>query len=462
MDTTIDESYFSGQGKVSMFRLHDETAGIVLTKDSMRIMPSGLANCVEFSGDQLGVRAGLGNSLQLNDDSQASRFLTSDRERHAIVGLTDSSLEVPGSNLGLRVMLSDAGHVGLGSAGNMNVSECFLDIRDTMVGQTKVSHFAASPNQVIDYGIVKTNEAMGVSLIQTGIPPGQDIFIKDNSIYSSPINYLHTDSPLSLNLDESRYLKADLTGVHSILAGHANSGILSLLDTNVHSINWDNVSQGYFGSKLDTFRIQDQFVNLSNRYNETLKSGISGDMLFHATQDYVADTSFIAISATTLEEDRAQVIQRYHEIEKVDEASHLLRRANPGFVGMYEGAVDALYSDNADRVRHFSVSFRELFTHIMHGAAPDKEIEAWSSDESLFHNGRPTRKARLKYITRGLDSPSFQKYLYATIEATDEFLNLFQRGTHAVDSGYTQSQLDAMRIQADATIRLLLSVSVSV
>jgi len=460
MDKTIDESYFSGQGKVSMFRLHDENAGIVLNKDSMRIMPSSLANCVEFSANQLDLHTGLGNSLQFNDDSQAFRLLTSDREGHAIVGLLDSSLE--GLDLGLPVMLSDAGHVELGFAENINELECFMDIHDTMVGQTQVSQFVASPSQVIDYGIVKTNEAMDVLLIQTGIPPGQDIFIKDNSIYSSPINCLQKDSPLSLNLDESRYLKADLTGVHSILAGDANFGILSLLDTNVHSINWDNVSQGYFGSKLDTFRIQDQFVNLSNRYNKTLESGISDDMLSYATQDYVANTSFIAISATTLEEDRAQVIQRYYDIEKVDEASQLLKRVNPRFVSMYEGAIDALYSDNPDRVRHFSVSFRELFTHIMHSVAPDKEIEAWSSDESLFHKGRPTRKARLKYITRGLDSHSFQKYLYATIEATDEFLNLFQRGTHAVDSGYTQSQLDAMRIQADATIRLLISCTSSI
>lgn len=456
MDTSIDESGFSGQDEVSMFRMHDENAGIVLNKGAMQIMPSGSANFVDFSGSQLGLCTGIGNSLKINDDLHVSHLLTSDREEKAIVG---PSQEVLGSDVGLHISLSDAGHVELGSVGNINVSECSLDIRNMIVGQTGVSHFAISPEQVIDYGIVKTNEALGISLVEKGITPGQDIFIKDNSIYSSPINYLHTDSPLSINIDESRHLKVDLTGINSILTENVNSNVLNLLDSNVSSINWDNVSHGYFGSKLDTFRIQDQFVNLSNRYNEILESGISGDVLFHTTQDYVADTSFIAISATTLEEDRDQIIQRYHEIEGIDEVSNLLRSVNPGFVVMYEGALDALYSNNRDRVRHFSVSFRELFTHIIHDAAPDKEIETWSTDESLFHKGKPTRKARLEYIMRGLDSYSFRKYLDTTIKATCEFIDLFQRGTHAVDSGYTQSQLDAMKIQADATIRLLLSVS---
>lgn len=443
MDTTFDESCFSAHEGVSMFRLHDENVGIVFKKDSIDIMPSGSGNCIDLSGNQLGVFPGLDSSLKINTCPHSSHLLTFDKDGYESINLPDSPQE------------------RLGFAGNITKSECLLDIHGTLVGQTQVQTLCASPNQVIDYGIVKTNETMDVSLIQAGMLPGQDIFIRNNSIYSSPINHLQTSSPLTLNLDENRYMKADSTGVCSILAGDVDSGVMSLLDTNVHSIKWDNVSSGYFGSKLDTFRIQDQFVNISNRYNDTLISEISADVLSLATHNYVADTSFIAASATTLEEDRTQIVQRYLEIEKVDEILPLLRGVNPGFTGMYEGAVDSLYSDNPDRVRHFSVSIRELFTHIMHSVAPNEEIVRWSSDKSLYHNGKPTRKARLKYITRGLDSPSFQKYLHATIEATVEFLNLFQRGTHAIDSGYTQSQLDAMRIQADATIKLLLLASVS-
>lgn len=441
MDMTLDESHFSAEREVGVFRLHDEGARVLFDGNSVCIAPSDAVNCVLSSSTSLG--------------------LSAHPEEHAINIVSDPGLGVQAPDPGLHVMLSDAGHLGLDTGANVNVSECLLDVHGAIEPQTEKSQFVASPDQIIDYGIIRTNEGLSLSLSETGIKlvPDQDIFIKNNSIYADPINYLQTDSPLSLHLNEGGYLRADLTGVQSILTDDTNASMLSLIDTNICGMNWDNMSQGFFGSDLDTFRIQDQFVGLSNSYNEILVSATPSNLLSLTTHNYLAGTSFLAVSATSLEEDRTQAVQRYYHLEEDDEVSHLLKDADPGFVRMYEGAIEVLYSGNPEKVRHFSVSLRELFTHIMHSAAPNDEIKAWSCEESLFHNGKPTRKARLKYITRNLDSPKFEKYLDATIKATNEFLDLFQRGIHAVDSGYTESQLDVMKIQADATIRLLLSAS---
>lgn len=441
MDITLDESYFSAEREVGVFRLHDEGARVSFDGKSICIAPSNAVNCVLSSSVSLG--------------------LIGHPEEHAINIVSDPGLGVLTPDIGLPAMLSDTRHLGLGIGATGNVSECFLDVHGAIDPQTEKPQFVASPGQVIDYGIVRANEGFSLSLSKTGMNLflDQNILIKNNLIYADPINYLQTDSPLSLHLDEGRYVRADLTRVQAILTDDTNASMLGLIDTNIRGMNWDNMSQGFFGSDLDTFRIQDQFVGLSNSYNETLVSATPSNLLSLTTHNYLADTSFLAVSATSLEEDRTQVVQRYYDLEEHDEVSHLLKDVDPGFVKMYEGATEVLYSGNPDKVRHFSVSFRELFTHIMHRAAPNDEIKAWSSEESLFHNGKPTRKARLKYITRNLDSPKFEKYLYAVIEATGEFLDLFQRGAHAVDSGYTESQLDVMKIQADATIRLLLSAS---
>lgn len=459
MDSSIDESYLAGQSGASMFRLNDENTRVLINEDYMQITPSSAARCVQFSENQLGIATGLENSLTIDDGSRGSHIFDQHQDGNPLTGLHGSSVQIAGSDAGLSVLFPDSGRPNLTSAIDMNAPECCLDIRGTVMGQGGISDCLASPNHLIDYGIVKTSEAMDMSLARAGMATGQDIYIKNGSISSSPIELLRTDSLLGLNLNNDRYLSTDLTGIRSVFGDDSNSCVLDTLNRSVCSINWDTMTQGYFGTEIDSFRIQDQFVNLTNEYNGALDSGIPSDTVFRATQNYVADTSFIAVSATSIEEDRVQIIQRFHEIDEAEEVSHLLRSTNPGFVAMYEGALGALYSGNRDRVRHFSVSFRELFTHIIHTVAPDEEIGAWSSDESLYHNGRPTRKARLKYITRGLDSPNFHRYLDATINATDEFLGLFQRGTHAVDSGYTESQLDAMRIQAEATIKLILSTS---
>src|SRR5207245_1046928 len=54
------------------------------------------------------------------------------------------------------------------------------------------------------------------------------------------------------------------------------------------------------------------------------------------------------------------------EDEDPESLDYFLSRLDPGLVRILRGARQALTSTNPDRVRHFSASFRELLTHVLH------------------------------------------------------------------------------------------------
>ncbi|MBD2502891.1 pPIWI-associating nuclease domain-containing protein [Anabaena azotica] len=126
-------------------------------------------------------------------------------------------------------------------------------------------------------------------------------------------------------------------------------------------------------------------------------------------------------------------------------------------VGMWQGATEALESERTDYARHFSVSLRELFTHIIHRLSPDKEIRNWSNNSELFDKeGKPTRKARLLFICRAVNHDIFTDFINKDITAMLEFINLFQRGTHQVDSPFTPQQLLVLKYKFESNIRFLI------
>jgi len=96
---------------------------------------------------------------------------------------------------------------------------------------------------------------------------------------------------------------------------------------------------------------------------------------------------------------------------------------------------------------------------VLHQLAPDNEIQGWSSSPEHYHEGKPTRKARLLFICRHINQMPLVKFVEKDIDAAIEFLNLFQRGTHAVDVQYTPAQLTALTVRMDSILRFILEVS---
>ncbi len=153
------------------------------------------------------------------------------------------------------------------------------------------------------------------------------------------------------------------------------------------------------------------------------------------------------------EEDQSMSFDLQKET-KDDIESHL-SRLDKSLIKLWQGATQSVASDNPDAVRHYSISLRELLTHIIHRLAPDDQIRAWSNAPELYHDGKPTRKARLLFICRGINHQPFSQFLQKDIDSTLACVDLFQEGTHAIDPDLSAIQLDLLRIRTESSIRFL-------
>jgi len=124
------------------------------------------------------------------------------------------------------------------------------------------------------------------------------------------------------------------------------------------------------------------------------------------TREIFTTTEFLKTISVDQNEDEVSIVTSDKitdlSVENDFELRSLLSELNSELVIMLDGATQALISENVDRVRHFTISLRELFTHIIHTLAPDNAIKVWSNNPEHFFEGRPTRKARLLFICRGV------------------------------------------------------------
>jgi len=93
------------------------------------------------------------------------------------------------------------------------------------------------------------------------------------------------------------------------------------------------------------------------------------------------------------------------------ELRKILSFVDQSFVDKLDGAWMSLNSSNPEKVRHCSVSIRELIREVLHKLAPDEKISEWTSNPDCFYENKPTKSTRIKYILRDVDSKSTIKYL---------------------------------------------------
>ena len=135
-----------------------------------------------------------------------------------------------------------------------------------------------------------------------------------------------------------------------------------------------------------------------------------------------------------------------------------LQAIDPELYRLWKGAWDALFSENPDRVRHSLTSARELVTHVLHALTPDRQIQAWSADASYFHNGKPTRRARLMYLLSPIESEHLKDYLKKEIDACLALIDMFQVGTHSVCPPFSDMQVRVILRKVHSMICTLVEV----
>ena len=133
-----------------------------------------------------------------------------------------------------------------------------------------------------------------------------------------------------------------------------------------------------------------------------------------------------------------------------------LAKINPSLCKLWHGANLAAISDNPDKARHALTSLRELFTQVIHHLAPDAKVKKWTSDPAKYHNGRPTREARLLFICSPVATPPMSDFIEADVRSVLSLAQVFQQGTHDIDLSLSPSQLRLIFLRVEGALCALI------
>ncbi len=144
---------------------------------------------------------------------------------------------------------------------------------------------------------------------------------------------------------------------------------------------------------------------------------------------------------------------------EVSVCASLLEAVDPALVAPYIGAHEALRGEHPDRARHVESSLRELWGHLLRRLAPDEDVLAWipPGHEELLHDGKPTRRARVKFICRKVDHGPLTAFVDKDVDALLNLLDLFQR-LHQLDGSLDDAQMRALALRSDSGLLYILRV----
>lgn len=246
---------------------------------------------------------------------------------------------------------------------------------------------------------------------------------------------------------------------------------LSLIaQEHMRSLSWDKL-----GCKFDIpsefmSPVESSFSKMLKSYDQVFQSFQEAEYKMASFPPFVSKFPPVEIITgsdllkTISEEEWEELPEEEREIEDrigkdIEESlEKLLVRLDPNIISLWEGAKQALKSDNADRSRHVIVSLREMITHILHQTAPDDDIRSWTTDQSLYRDSRPTRQARLLFICRSVNHAPFQRFVNKDVSAHLELIRLLQRGTHELSIDLTEEQLKALILRTESLLRFILVI----
>lgn len=294
----------------------------------------------------------------------------------------------------------------------------------------------------------------------------QDIIAANNAVTNLFSQGAITDSMMLQIFSEHNALQESLkliVDTPSMLGLFTSADADSLLYTSINSqirfLELEKYSIGNLIGATNTFSsaLVATFSELTTSYHDVIESipTISDEFIpFVATYvplEYTRELD--VIENITIEADDDQepepLLSLDNELASLDERLLIL----------LHGARQSLKSDNPEKVRHVTTSVRELFTHTLHQLAPDSEIKFWTSDESHYHNGRPTRRARLLFICRTFSCDPLTKFIEDDVRAALSLVDTLNAGTHTIESKLTQSQLQAIIYRMESLILFLLKAS---
>lgn len=275
-------------------------------------------------------------------------------------------------------------------------------------------------------------------------------------------DWLNFQERLAPKLEMEKFLGSHLLGIteKSLLAQSA-----------LVNMDFEKIGVG-LRVEEDIRRIySNDFLNFSNSYKDFFKSfEVPQTSIFTLPPNLTELPTFeffsgVDLAETTFEYDEKIEFQEEREIEReniqiivTDSLESYLTSVNPDLRILRAGAKEAFSSNNPDKIRHCITSLRELVTQVLHFLSPDAEIKTWSQSKDDFDKGRPTRKARLRFIARHINHGEFTNFVEKDLAATLAAIELFNAGTHKVKSNITERQLQALITKVETTLLFLFEI----
>ena len=150
-------------------------------------------------------------------------------------------------------------------------------------------------------------------------------------------------------------------------------------------------------------------------------------------------------------------------VEYVDNLDivELLEFVHPDLVTLYLGAKEALYSNNPDRIRHALASLRELWNHVVRKIAPQEQALDWIAEHGkegdLDCNNRPTRRGKIKYISRNINSPPMVDFVDQSATMSTRLHKLYGR-VHELEPGFSDDQLYPILWRTESELSYLIRI----
>jgi hypothetical protein len=313
------------------------------------------------------------------------------------------------------------------------------------------------------------------------------IFERLSSVNSSVKQFieLFDDKKISKFFEQQEYFTAKKYSINPTLENNPiySSVLRSRLDdilrlSTLSERSLSHLSTEHIGNAIELKTpaqsiIRHNLKRFANSYSKLFESfkiepsylfSLSPTLLKYTSVEFFNELNIIESITTDVDihfEHDEEINKFKEDIKKETENTieQLLRELNPDLINLLNGARYVLLdSKNPDRVRHFASSLRELFTHVLHQLAPNNKIKNWSTSSNYYHNGNPTRKARLLYICRELNNKPCLNFLNIDIESVLDLLDLFQSGTHKIKTELSEHQLNLMLMRMEGVLTSLLLV----
>lgn len=127
----------------------------------------------------------------------------------------------------------------------------------------------------------------------------------------------------------------------------------------------------------------------------------------------------------------------------------------------WRGAIFALNPINPDAARHFCTSAREIFTEILEVWAEDYEVEEDNPQCERTPQGKPTRKAKIRYLLgkKGMLSEKLEDFIETDITNIVQLFSVFNQATHGTAGKHDFAKLKAIRKRVEDGIMFLATIA---